>query len=869
MATPAITTTVPLDQSLLDPPEALFSSTGDMVLNTGADNSAMEVDNPTADTDDVLDYGDDEEKDNGAGSSGEQESSKLEGLSNDGEGERGFLIEPMRGGGIHRRGNPKTRIMALEGADKDEEDKLRARFDSRKWYLNENLMVPMCRGHCFDSEQDYTQKEFEALDCERCQDYTAHVATEFGSGEGSLKAVLQLRKLYMLADERIEVAQLRMDNQRLEAANEMADLLDTKVNKELDDVRKEKSLLDQQIGQLKEQLDDAHDRRRNAEDEADDLKDANDSLRDKIRHLSALLDETDYGRAGTDHKRPRYTPEASATPAEREADADHEMGEIPGTTTHAGMPAIPYSAQVMAKYAADTVASATMMAESSKAAEAATQPLSARLSAPKADIRRDHVARNTNPSMSRPNHHFTRTPGVQFANCVVPPPPGLMDEVDAKGFPADVETWNTHWRLVKTGQPYWVLAHRCFFIYAFARDIPAEDRTIVQQLALEEFYMMDWYCDMLRKLAGVKDATNAEKHRLMSLKRDDLPYDPKTRALLMQLREVHDVAGCGFVDKCWTLDMRLVRGLALLEALSLGNRGDKTEPYRSIRVRLEKLFIELFATPRLYRTRLHERRLTPATFFTPMHWDPLTAANATMDTVVSSFAHMGVSEAMVDDAFKFGQKWLHDWTYRPVAPPGWTADEVSDLISATAGGKEPAGFFRKEDDLFPRPPTLAWASSADNVIAFQLSHLQHSELSGMRRQPNSVFQKQLDAGLKLYPHENRNVLRLANPFLAENKARVQQSRNTTTAPSGPSTYISGKRRGKARVNPRPVAPGPTQLGQGIHPSMIMPDSFTTTQPIVFFDPNTTAANSALSFQSSNLEFSPFGSAYFNSPDNEI
>ncbi|KAJ7709671.1 hypothetical protein B0H17DRAFT_1124226 [Mycena rosella] len=512
---------------------------------------------------------------------------------------------------------------------------------------------------------------------------------------------------------------------------------------------------------------------------------------------------------------------------------------------------------------------ADMPAESSKAAEAATQPLSARLSAPKADIRRDHVARNTNPSMSRPNHHFTRTPGVQFANCVVPPPPGLMDEVDAKGFPADVETWNTHWRLVKTGQPYWVLAHRCFFIYVFARDMPAEDRTIVQQLALEEFYMMDWYCDMLRKLAGVKDATNAEKHRLMSLKRDDLPYDPKTRALLMQLREVHDVAGCGFVDKCWTLDMCLVRGLALLEALSLGNRGDKTEPYRSIRVRLEKLFIELFATPRLYRTRLHERRLTPATFFTPMHWDPLTAANATMDTVVSSFAHMGVSEAMVDDAFKFGQKWLHDWTYRPVAPPGWTADEVSGLISATAGGKEPAGFFRKEDDLFPRPPTLAWASSADNVIAFQLSHLQHSELSGMRRQPNSVFQKQLDAGLKLYPHENRNVLRLANPFLAENKARVQQSRNTTTAPSGPSTYISGKRRGKARVNPRPVAPGPTQLGQGIHPSMIMPDSFTTTQPIVFFDPNTTAANSALSFQSSNLEFSPFGSAYFNSPDNEI
>ncbi|KAJ7683176.1 hypothetical protein B0H17DRAFT_1205242 [Mycena rosella] len=373
--------------------------------------------------------------------------------------------------------------MALEGADKDEEDKLLARVNRRRWYLNENLM-----------------KEFESVDCDRCLDYVAHVATDFGSGEGSLKATSAS-----------EVAQLREDNHCLEAANEMADLLDTKVTKELENVREEKSSLDQQIGQIREQLEDAHNRRRDAEDEADDLRDANDELRDKIRHLSALLDETDY-----------VAPEENA---------DHEMGEIPNTNTHAGMPAIPYSDQVMAKYAADTasagmnagVGKAAERALQSKAPEGAGKPLAARLN----------------------EGRGTATTTIHFSNCVVPPPPGLMDEVDAKGFPADVETWNIH---------------------------------CVQQTALEDFYMMDWYCDILRKLARVKDATNAEKNRLLSLKRDDLPYDPKTRALLMQFREVHDVAGCGFVDKCWTLDLCLVCGLALLESL-------------------EKLIIELFATP--------------------------------------------------------------------------------------------------------------------------------------------------------------------------------------------------------------------------------------------------------------------------------
>ncbi|KAJ7648417.1 hypothetical protein B0H17DRAFT_1148097 [Mycena rosella] len=469
------------------------------------------------------------------------------------------------------------------------------------------------------------------------------------------------------------------------------------------------------------------------------------------------------------------------------------------------MPTIPYSAQVMVKYAADTAAAGTNAGASKaaggalqpKAPEGAGKPLAARLVTQGAVMRTPTISRG-----------IDQTRGVSRGRRDLEHPLAL----------------------VKTGQPYWVHVHHCFYTYAFARDTPVEERTSVQQTALEDFYMMDWYCDILRKLARVKDATNAEKNRLMSLKRDDLPYEPKTRALLMQFREVHNVARCEFVDKCWTLDMRL---------------GDKTEPTRSTRLQLEKLIIELFATPRLYRTRLHHLGLTPATFFSPMHWDPLTAANATMDTVVASFVHLGVSEALVDDAYKFGQTWLHDWTYRPVAPPGWTTDKVANLINVTAGRKEPAGFFRAEDDLYPRPPMLAWASSADNVIVFQLSHLQDSELAGIRRQPNSAFQKQLDGGLKLPPHENRNVLRLANPYPAENKACAQQARSGT-APRGGSGMYSGRRgsgmsmpmgrRGRGRGTPCAMAPGPTPLGQGIHPSMTMPNSFAHSNSIMFFDP---------------------------------
>ncbi|KAJ7642911.1 hypothetical protein B0H17DRAFT_1148672 [Mycena rosella] len=65
----------------------------------------------------------------------------------------------------------------------------------------------------------------------------------------------------------------------------------------------------------------------------------------------------------------------------------------------------------------------------------------------------------------------------------------------------------------------------------------------------------------------------------------------------------------------------------------------------------------------------HGATVGPAARFVPMCWGEDSLATVTREVVVTVFAHMGVSMAMVDDVFAFSEKWLQQWSEQMSPPP--------------------------------------------------------------------------------------------------------------------------------------------------------------------------------------------------------
>ncbi|KAJ7654158.1 hypothetical protein B0H17DRAFT_1214483 [Mycena rosella] len=685
-------------------------------------------------------------------------------------------VDPLQGGGKRPYTNPvKGRamatqtlkcVMALEGKDKALEEKLLQCIEYRCWGLNENLMVPACRGkHSDDDKGKDSQK------CEICKAYTAH--------------------LYMLADERESIAKLNKEKLWWEMVNEIAELINTKANEDLVEARKEKSLLEQKVGRLATKLEDAEDLVKRLESRIDECKDEIDELYEENQDLEEKLTRAEYGPVRDNLKRPRYDAEDEQADAMQE-DAE-AFEELQGES-----PLLSYSKMVMCGVSRGDAQKQPEVAMST----ATPIPLAQRMAAlhaghpERVDYEQEEKLKVLRDCKRQ--YMMILMPDVQLPPCDAPPAPGILEEIDTRGFPVDAQTWR-------------------FMLWAFGRQVPIADRTPAMELAVNEFYMTDWHALLLGKLVCLSDAAFTEKERLLSLKRDELRYNPHEPALLMQLQESHEVTGCPFVDNCWTLDLRLVCGLSLLEALSL-----------------EKLFIELFATPGLYQAPLTALHLTPAARFVPMHWGEDSLATVNLDLVVTAFAHMGVSVSMIDDTFAFGEKWLQQWSERMSPPPEWTNTEVNSLRQAADGIPRPPGFNASHtNDLFPWSPVLPRMSSADTAAAFQLANYRHPELAGMCRQPNSVVQAWIDSGMRGNPPENKGVIPRLNLFLPGNKECSKAARICTapvpTAGLLPSfTPASNQRKGKGHTAAKFLMPGPISHATAVHPASLVALAFAQT-----------------------------------------
>ncbi|KAJ7444024.1 hypothetical protein FB451DRAFT_1434850 [Mycena latifolia] len=399
--------------------------------------------------------------------------------------------------------------------------------------------------------------------------------------------------------------------------------------------------------------------------------------------------------------------------------------------------------------------------------------------------------------VSNPAARTMERPGRPRITMSVPPPARPANNIDARGFPLDVDTWRYMRSMILTGH-FFVYAHRLLYMWTYLRAIPEAERTAVQSVAVAEYLMPDWQCDSLAQVDPKKVAEKATE--LKALMRDKMDYNPELLAQLIQFQEWSQITGCPFSDDSWTVNMRLVRRLSLFDSVTMGNRSDRSDARRMARAPLEKAILEVFCTPQLYKNTLTKMQLTPATTFAPGHWPEDQLQPMSVEVVTRRFALMGISTALIDDAFAFGQRWAHDWLNKPVVPVGWVANELMALTMASDGVNPPPGFFHSSKDFYPRSPELPWGSAADHIIHCHVSDWQHPEMKGLRRPEGSHIQMIINRGLHRPPPPNQRRVESANPF----RAAVQRTLHSGTR---------GGQRARTKRNPPPSAgpPGPTAL----------------------------------------------------------
>ncbi|KAJ6476573.1 hypothetical protein DFH09DRAFT_1108871 [Mycena vulgaris] len=635
--------------------------------------------------------------------------------------------DPMRGGGIvlepvstkvgrmcaHR----EVRAMALEGADAEDERKLLRHIQDKKWMLNENLYMLECRGEEFDPDKAMNPDEFEALKCDICEEYARHVGDDFARGDRSLKAVIQLRELYMLADAKIDNRQAEKSIRLLEVVNAVAEQLSKDKERQIEAAKAEKSLAVQEVGRLGAKLE-------ASEKKLDEAWDEIKFLEDKITELDALVDNLAFPELP--HKNARRHDEgaqrkmvAPVTPAAVRNSEDVVMNEVESVTTK--------------------------------------EPLSMDNGTPSLSTNVALVDRLMGAPVEGTSDE-AGPPRSLLSNVTVFAPPMLETEahVDERGFPTDVATADAVVKLLNTGKPYYVYVFRMFYLWAFCRAIRPADRTPAQQRAINMFCMFNWFANMLTTVSQDLPAQRAALRYFHALRREDIGYNPTLLAQLIQFREWTDVRGCPFADDAWTLNMRRVRGLNLLEALTLHRSTNKPDDQtRNYQAQLEKAFMELFCKPGLYKKLLERHGMKPAALFAARRWDETRDGVPNPDTVMVFFADCGVSTFMIDDAFEFGQQLVFDWTEKSVKPLGWTPEELTSVQHQPDWGKPPRGLFPPINDLFPRRPDLPWVHHADQFILTKLSEWQHPELVGMKRAPGSKIQSHAMEQVNLFCKDER------------------------------------------------------------------------------------------------------------------
>ncbi|KAJ7606549.1 hypothetical protein DFH06DRAFT_1347934 [Mycena polygramma] len=345
----------------------------------------------------------------------------------------------------------------------------------------------------------------------------------------------------------------------------------------------------------------------------------------------------------------------------------------------------------------------------------------------------------------------------------VTPPQRINYKVDARGYPVDKDGWWTTFQLQQR-EPVFVHGLRHLFMYAYARDVPEDERTELQQLSIKYYFMSDWFAGRLSVIDIYREENLKELREWPYVRREFIKFNPELLAQFFQYREM-TIRGCRFLDDCWSLDGQAVRTENLRDVFNLTHRrpktdGAPTDDERLIRYLVDKYLMILFLNPGMYKARLKALNIHVVKEFALSAWPDHFNVNITSDDVVKRLAECGVCVALMDDGFVYALRWCED-TELPL-PWGWDATFVATLAEEAAGRTAPPPILPHE--IWTRTPCLPWLRNAENIIQFDMSHWRQPELSGMRRTKGSTITKQL----LLTPIDeapNLGLLRPNNPYL--------------------------------------------------------------------------------------------------------
>ncbi|KAJ7129968.1 hypothetical protein C8R43DRAFT_957190 [Mycena crocata] len=298
--------------------------------------------------------------------------------------------------------------------------------------------------------------------------------------------------------------------------------------------------------------------------------------------------------------------------------------------------------------------------------------------------------------------------------------------------PQTVTTWRYTHKLQLT-RPIFIYGLRHLSINVYARNLKPEARSEIQQLSVDEHILPDWLTNVQQAICWRAAPPNLRPTELRKYwehkRRSSISYKPLEFARYMQYRE-EIVPGAPFLDDAWSLNMHNVRGACLYEVMGAERVRNPTAAQSAVRGAIEKAFLALIATPGSYEQIITMNDITIEDKFETRIW-------------------FGVPLSMVDNAHEWAVTYLREIVARPIVDgeiptlaPEWTAQEAIELLALNDGVKPP-------DVVVPltiltRSPLLPWRLMAWNVIQYYLSHWENPDMIGIRREPGSCIQNQID-----------------------------------------------------------------------------------------------------------------------------
>ncbi|KAJ7219446.1 hypothetical protein GGX14DRAFT_390002 [Mycena pura] len=307
--------------------------------------------------------------------------------------------------------------------------------------------------------------------------------------------------------------------------------------------------------------------------------------------------------------------------------------------------------------------------------------------------------------------------------------PVIEWRVDERGAPRDLEAVKAATCTLSTDR-YWVTAHHlmAYLIGAWQWDAQGRSKSQVPVDILEWFLagfdVPSWVLDAtLRNHApGTQDIK--AWYEAMALPAFTDP--PQAFAAYMQFMEV-DFQGCRFVDSQWTVDLSLVWGRTLWDAIA-PHRTDQfsSDAQKRDNMLVMRAIVQVIGWGGQYRNFITDNRYPVATKLAPVRWptDRLSDEQLAPAAVAQVLAAMGLTDTFADLWWFFVQHYVREWQ---VDPPMFSSAGVSRPVVYLVDQEKYQAFIAQSEpslawspaparDLYPRSSLLPWRTSRDQYI---------------------------------------------------------------------------------------------------------------------------------------------------------